>query len=1205
MKNNFLKILPLIALLLTACDIERSARNKHEQEAPKAAADNLKVESVDPTESSKVDLKAIYSRVQAIEAAKDAKSVSSDATDVIQKLEPFILSTNFILDPRFASMERSRVMLSYYNTALLALAKSSDQTARLNTYTSVVSYGCDENLRGCKTLGFFKQDHRSAQILVLQADALDKKMEPNKSDEVIQAYYNTLSLTFELKNGVRDRDLEFLYLKRAREYASWYRRLPEEKQNSDLMSRHGRVFELIVNSYPNDINNPKFQEFVSNFGPWNYSRLQKDPFPFGTKRMFTFAASSMLYADKMKNVLSKEFQQSIDESQKIPAAPYEACKGQKTADPSGPSFKEIIFCIKSNPTLPFIFRGLSIDLAKVENPAFYDEYFFIIDRLYRGHWDVQEASEVWRGSNQNNQKLIDTLEAYVKIQTLDMIIRTNQHFSTIVAQPDLNNENLIRQVVERSTPVSDRWKDLLSRLEGRVAIFMGSNLRNSKAADSSLEKSEILIQSLRRNIKYFSVYPNIILLSYFIQEMQAETTVMTFFGPYTIQPSQIIEELFNGRSKVLFDFGNDTYPLNKIQLLYAYYFALTTGSFETFKGSLALPADQVAEKKPATPTPGPVSQAKPTKVTPQQSQTSQQGEKTAAKPAADEKLSTVDRKSFFEKVVRAYLSKDRTRLQNMLQSYTQNRGDNNYKNLLSDCQKIKKNDLNFGIETTLEGFNEHVAYGFPANGTQTGMVKDLFRVYQFDAAMKNMGGAFANSGDIENMSYSADRNLETRIAFIQIMVDILVKNMNDLNFDKKDIEEIQKAAQSEISSIQVLSDSLYKEIISQHKEVNECTHVLIEFDRKTQLALLKKEEEHLAAVHKFYLANKGKSAEDLKKALDAIPGRLGMIDGLDEIYPDYYKYNRINAILRLKDVAAKMTPAINVTVPTNWKESKLYTESQVVKFQDLNGKDVTVNEFVRNGMNYYGFRNIRMLDWVKNFSDMRPIKEKVRAMIEMYRYGLVHKLKKEESINPEDIVNEMFFALELSSIRTDEKDLIDMVGASSKIDLDSLQNFLLREGFDEKGVMDYALETIAKQDIIFDEAKTVYRAYDEKSTFLFTPDQKLSRTILKRYRPLIEGHLEVIENFKNTITQLETKLAAEKVKRTYIIRIYDGKLYGFDFGSNAQKLELVSNQTLRNTRGKVEEFHSDTGNEFNPTVYMKRADEQKETQESQQVQKQK
>lgn len=1117
---NTFKTIPLTILLLSGCSADKVPRVQHagpvdtkpevEREIP-ANPEHL-------NKMNQMDLNALQDKVN----SADEKSW----IEVKTQLEPFILNSNYVLDVSFTATARARSMLSHYNQAFINLLKKSENgyVQDLEKYFKFVSKGCDENLRGCQMVGFFKQDHRTAQILIYAIRKMDREIGDQANSEIIKKYYDALALAFEMKNSTRDTDLEFLYMKRARDYAQWYQSLDSQKQNLDIFKRHGRVFELIVNGFPNNPKNKEFQEFVAKFGPWRYSRLKADPFPFGTRRMFTFAASNSLY-DQDGKKLSASLKEAIEESKK---------------DPN--SFTAIIASIENDQSIKAVLPGLSSDLSKVKQDSFYDEYFFMIDRLYKGHWDLQETTEVWNGSRKDSARLTQTLESYLKINILNLIIQTNKDVSSILTQPDLNNENLVKQTVARSKVSSDRWKMFLSGVEGRISSFIGANLRNSDTASASAKKAEKMIEALRRNVKYMSVYPNIILLSYFIQEMNATITIETFFGPYQIQSSEIIDQLFSGQTKVLFDFGNDTYPLNKIQLLYGYYFALTTGSFETYSG--ASNQTQGSEKQ---------------------------------KSDSDKKISTVDRKSFFEKVIRQYLSKDRKRLDQMLTNYQNFRQGNSYKNLIGYCDALKKGEKDFVVQIDMDKFVNSSTFGPPSGNTSSGLINELVNIYYPDQFARDSLALFQSLSSDLAKSVEADRLLETKIAYVQVMVEILTHNMETLGFSQAQIDDIKKTANSDISSIQALSDNVYKEMLTQHSQAGGCLTLLTNFDRERNVQLLEMERDHLGKVYDFMLTLRNKSSQEVEALVKQNSATFGFEPGLDDVTAKTYKYNRMNVIRRMSARAAKMSPAVQVSFSTNWQEHRYATENQALNMTDKK------EDFIRNGMSYFGNKSTAYLDWMKLSADISNLKLKIGMMTELYRYSQVRNLQ--NGVTAADLITEALEIVKFVSVRPNEKELMSYIGGYGRVPLGQLEGILLKENREKRSLMDFVLEALGKQKIIFDEAKTIYNS--QAGEFLFAPDEKLFPTdpkkesqVVKIYKPLVQAHERAVRNFVKAVEDTEVAWASSQVEKKYLYQFIDQPEY-FELSTNSnQRVELLSERVRINVKGRFDEHHSDTGNIF-------------------------
>jgi hypothetical protein len=100
-------------------------------------------------------------------------------------------------------------------------------------------------------------------------------------NDLVRIYYRRLKMAYELKNRTMDRELEFLYLARASQYAEAFDSEIPTSRERELLAQHVEVFETILAGFNPDLSNQefrkRFESFVNNFGPWRYSRPRREP----------------------------------------------------------------------------------------------------------------------------------------------------------------------------------------------------------------------------------------------------------------------------------------------------------------------------------------------------------------------------------------------------------------------------------------------------------------------------------------------------------------------------------------------------------------------------------------------------------------------------------------------------------------------------------------------------------------------------------------------------------------------------------------------------------------------------------------------------------------------------------------------------------------------------------------------------------------
>ena len=602
----------LAAAASVGCTPESVSRQKHEDagafafEAKPEPASPKKIEDVYSRYQPEIET-AMAERHAALSSGLDA-TLQSDEKDLEPRAQKmganFLLNPNYYKDRELTASQRMQNLLSFYNSTLWALhkrdanafaslrANPGREDALLDVYLRAAMDGCDAELRGCNqtAFDFFRTDPYTSKIVQIKAASIGREIDRISASadgperalrlSLVAQYYRLLEFAHDLGTNDVDSEWRLAYLKRARDYAAYFDSLPPAKRARGLAERHGRTFEKLIERFQPDPKNPEFVKFIAEFRPWSRSRLEADPFPYGTNRMFTFAATRLQYAPEGEGAatcgLDPIFYSAIRATQSSP-------------DPTGPSFTALVADLRVNPDKSKrapgeadLLKGLNVvEADAIARPCFFDEYFFMVDRLYRGHLNVDEATEIWEGSRKNEARLLAATTLYMKIQTLTVVLETNRYMRSYYNNQQFNSTDLFTRVISESKDLSDRWAGMGRKLDS-LEVFLGRQSKIGGATKKSFEETLAIRKSVNRNVKYLAVYPNMLMLSFFMSDLRSTITVQGWFGTITIATETIIQALLEGMVSPWFTFGTDKVPINKFETLYSFYYALAGGAFETF-----------------------------------------------------------------------------------------------------------------------------------------------------------------------------------------------------------------------------------------------------------------------------------------------------------------------------------------------------------------------------------------------------------------------------------------------------------------------------------------------------------------------------------------------------------------------------------------------------------------------------------------------
>jgi len=151
---------------------------------------------------------------------------------VIQILKPFVLNQRFVQDQVEPHRPLLQKFLALFNEAMVRLSTQEEEAVYLrpllSQYVQMAEMGCDDDLRGCVNLNFFRTDPLSAAVILSHARNLHQSLAQGPT-KALHAYYRQLALVTELGNNPRSIELENLYLSHGMDYLNL---LQTEKQDA-------------------------------------------------------------------------------------------------------------------------------------------------------------------------------------------------------------------------------------------------------------------------------------------------------------------------------------------------------------------------------------------------------------------------------------------------------------------------------------------------------------------------------------------------------------------------------------------------------------------------------------------------------------------------------------------------------------------------------------------------------------------------------------------------------------------------------------------------------------------------------------------------------------------------------------------------------------------------------------------------------------
>ncbi len=719
MKNIVLFL--ITGLVLNACNFKSVDKQNHEAAKTAEFVTAVKDDAVD-IKSDPNWLKEIYDLM----TQKDYGSVIRKSSDLLGNAKTFQeLNTE--------KVKEGTALLGYYNFSLLENLKAGSNKNGFENYLSWALKGCDKNLQGCESISFLKRDSKSVSVIT---EILKQKKDSLKITE----YYSLIQLGFEVNNQIRTKELEMFYIVKGKEYYDYLDKAGVGER--DNKERHTHLFQLILSQNKIDKSDPKMVDWLKQLNPWKYSRYDQSYTVLGSFKIFEVAAKSFIYDDKkLSTSLSQVITELKTTKDSLGISFYTSLKEIKADIARGQKEEDLKILnddeqkkVKLSLIKAQVIKNFKINMETLLADSFYSEYFYLVDRLFRGHIGVDEANLFWEGTNKSEADVTRVIELYSKIELLKMIFKTNTYMGEIFKQKDIPNDRLFEQVVNRSQPITDEWSIFLTRIE-KLTIFVKQKIDSKKSAMADTEKS---LLSIGRNVKYLATYPNMMVIGDTMIDLQAELTVASFWGiPIKIDPKQVMKIILDGKiEQPWFIFGGDSSSLNKTETIFSYFFGLESGVFDFF----ALLKNNTTGK--------------------------------AAKL------------KFFQNAVKRTLSEETTALKKAIETMEDQNTNKDvaFQNTMITCGLVKKGDLDFSMTAPAEDIKKYLLFGNSTNST----IQTLYNLY-------NSGpiGQYMNFRDgFESLVIQIRSMME--ILALKLTSDVDKQALADLNKEMESYEELKR-----------------------------------------------------------------------------------------------------------------------------------------------------------------------------------------------------------------------------------------------------------------------------------------------------------------------------------------------------------------------------------------------------------------------------
>lgn len=1175
MKKNVITVATVITtsfFLLVSCTNKQYERVHHE----KILSDKAEIETVSKTDFlvapnvlNKNEI--LLQKQKENQEENQGQAVGSGAEILSQIIVPFsqYLLVDKITDRNYVNSREGQTVLSQLNRAILLLdqkqAKSLEEQQRkqyeqvLQTYNKVLLDGCmSKTLIGCKHYRFFRSDYNTAKVIQIFIRQLDKDIEKNqtfdenkkivckdKCEESLREYYRLVFYAYDLRNGILDKELEFFYIKRASVFGDILKRNPSDKEN---LIRHSKVFELIVNKFDvkkSSKSKQDFLEFVNYFSPWLYSIKSKDLFKKASQGLFRKAA--VLYKE------NDQLQESLLEA----VTTFEAQKG---------SFSDGLTQIQKK--YPEILQKLKIDVSFFSKENIRNEYFFLVDRLYQGDHSFSESNALWSGILKDSKrldqenKISNVMLAYLRLELAKRIIGTNEFMQEILKSDKVIGTRFMQKIIDESRREFFHWETFLKKTEN-LLIFTGQSFHPATIDKSKdYENLKKFHENLKSNISFLSVYPNMMMLVYYMKQTRSKLEFNTFWGKITIEPNKIISLLLDASLTPWFNFGNEKSKLGPAEILMSSYYLVSTDLFKTYSSF---------------------------------------GQSEGVKQKDREfKL------DFYATMLDGYIGDIQTDISDFHSANTSEIESNSGASYLQGlCTAI--NSKNSDSEGTVDQDIVTIPFERITNYVFVGR----------EGALGDRSGPLSQvffKGAKWSVIRSLRENLDQKINVINIMLQSLVDQEIFSETDKEIKNEINK----KIAELQEKRLSAVREYTDFFVSLADCVDQLAQIEVQRQRDLLFEEEEYLRQIHRYmselqensgvlppqelfsYLSDYSSKGENIK-GYDGISHR----PVIGDITKDSFEYSYYDSLLRmrwrLEGKSGRGKELAKIEMPTGAliETRSYYSENKSKTVQWVPDE----NQFVRNAMEVYSHNGGSYTQWMSPsvWENSTDFWEKYRRILfEAYIEGnIVDKkhLKKgqdHESFVLEQIVeNEIRIWKKFNILEgSQEEKLLNLLKQTSFYSLSNLKSKMVTGAQTKKSLMDDVYSLFSSEGghpsvsnrAPLERAKKFYKNMTDRLYLIYPLSDRFTCESTKSYETQMNERIDRRLGAEKFFQQYLTKKRLEEEELLYIRMSLDP-----DSSENINKQmvfqsgipEVVSENLINNEVNYLEDKVKKAQNGFN------------------------
>lgn len=1153
-KNILLKATTIsLALALTHCSPKESTRKRSfaDGDFNESISQELSLQNVEEA----ARLEALLLEVEPLVVSQ----LSSDKADidgpmllqkVITRLKPLLLNKDYLTDPanRYLQTESGIQLIprlvTLFNQAIILTYNSHDKlilnTDLLKKYKEVIFWDCDQDLKGsCSFIKFYRSADSNNMTYVMK---MIHDLETNNDEKL-----RIVKAAYDIKNRRIDGPLRFMLLERIVES------FKQESAGRISKTRLRQDADLFANILK--INNigeetaSKYSALIKEINPWLLSRNIDDPKNPAMTDLIRIAGQELIYDGAG---LSKEIQTAIDgllykvgpqfeqgvkfQKENIQGLWKDKFKEENVASLSDFD-KEIkrkvinnpdveIFGDESKKILTNLLKDVSFDKANQ------DEYFFLAHQVFYGHYNIDDAAAFWAKTKKDESRFMKATMDLIKMQIVNSIVFTNARMNNFYN----NNKNtklieLINESDKEASKIRKAWTKLIIRAKAMKSFANRVVVENTEKKRKELDDISKNVDALTKNIKFLVAYPNMFPIMHVMASLEMKDTIRTFFGTFTIDSQTVIDFFFAGRMPPFFNFGNDGNSLDSTEIIYSYYYALTTEIFETYS------TNQVVKFSP---------------------------------------------EEFFKVVVKKLMLPGEIKLDDSVRTLVEGKKEfsNSIKAMQLACNEekreqererkiIEEREANGGFDWVNDFHSIMNKRSFANN--QLSFTEIGSSIYDQTSNQKGKIGQYIKK--VQGVTVSKNFDLMRTHAYKSDGVQsiLLVQTLLDVykTYNKGNQEEIDKIFKEQFEEYNRLKAEYTRTYLEMDKEIDNCEWTFLNRDRDLRHSIVFEEIKFLERLFdKMDSVLLGLTDEeranlsDTKKAEVEAVRKEFMEATQDEMFPQEYKdmygYTSItpNRITTYKmDIYARLMGYLNkmfpgqysITPPSNFKTDAIYKQSGAAfVYFDWTEKDreAAKKKFVSSGIKAFS----NYVGWVSKAPEIDNVYSKAASLVSLYKLNAVsldpevdcsaieessdtfkNKCKK---VSAAELIDYYKRILEVINIDQRDEIVLSLLGKESKYG-DNIYHELIKKKDEHKLYSYYDLifrRVISDTSVTAAEQTwfmgTLLKYVDSVhkrrgSTFIFPYPEEIEAIYIKNYKVWLDnyfsGNLEFIKEVKRQV----------------------------------------------------------------------------------------